>query len=137
MVTVASLPVVEAYLLRSRLEGAGFVAFVADDLATTMLWGATFGWMGNSTVAVAESDVERAREVLDDIQRGRRAVSPEDVERAWQILQESGRAPQMSRSDAIQALLPRVAPSTGEAILAEPPQPSGQDKQQLRTDLPE
>jgi hypothetical protein len=66
LVTLATFwSVPEAHMLRSRLEAEGVHAVVADELSTAMTWG-TLNSQGGIKVQVAERDLTRAREVLDD-----------------------------------------------------------------------
>jgi hypothetical protein len=64
VVTVATFwNPVEAHVLVARLEGAGIRAFVADEQTVTMDW-LLANAVGGVKVQVAESDLERARQVL-------------------------------------------------------------------------
>lgn len=65
MKTVASFSMaMDAYLLRSRLEGSGIAAFVRDEHMVTLDWLASNA-VGGVKVDVADEDYEKAMEILD------------------------------------------------------------------------
>jgi hypothetical protein len=67
LVTIASFShAPEAYVVTTRLQAEGILAFVADDYMVTMNW-LYSNALGGAKVRVRESDAERAVRVLDGV----------------------------------------------------------------------
>ena len=70
MITVATCNSIdEALLLRSVLEGSGIAATVPDELTGQTAPPYLFATPSRVRLQVAEADAERAREILDAVQK--------------------------------------------------------------------
>jgi hypothetical protein len=69
LITVASTShTYEAHLIKSKLESEGIPAFIKDEHVVTANWLYSLA-VGGVKIQVAQRDVERAKEILDNIKK--------------------------------------------------------------------
>jgi hypothetical protein len=66
----------QAHLVKNHLESAGIRAVLADEFAATMYWHLS-GAMGGIKLQVAESELERAEQILEALEQAHRSQEPE------------------------------------------------------------